>query len=80
MKRTWAVMLMLLVASASMAQFTSSVWKRHSANSVQVGRTSYQYAVLPTCPDDRSVLEFGAICKDPATGKIFYRGTLEAVP
>jgi len=79
-KRFWATALIVVCASLTLGQFSRSYWKYHSANSMQAWSDDIQYSVLPTCPTDRSVLEFGALCKDITTGKIFYRGTLEAIP
>jgi len=73
----WLIVIGILLVGAT---FRVPVWKRHSANSIQVERTEHRYIVFPTCPTDRTVMEFGTFCKDPNTGTIFYRGTLEAIP
>lgn len=79
-KRILAVALITVAAAATLGQFGVPMWKQHSGNSITAYTTNYEYVVLPTCPADPSILEFGAICKDIATGKILYRGTLEAIP
>lgn len=34
------------------------------------GSIEQNYIILPDCPDDPSTMEFGAMCKNPTTGKI----------
>ena len=79
-KSFWWIVAVALVVTAMNGGFGVPVWKQHSANSITVYTTNYEYFVLPTCPTDRAILEFGTLCKDTSTGKIFYRGTLEAIP
>lgn len=74
----WAILAGAL-ALAMNGGFGRPVWKQHSSNSVEVYHSGLRYAVLPTCPADLRVMEFGTLCKDPADGKIKYRGTMEEI-
>lgn len=78
-KRFWGLALVVLAASICLGQFGGATWKRHSANSVMIYNEDHRYLVLPTCPDDRTTVEFGSACKDPATGKNYIRGPWEVI-
>ena len=49
----------------------------NGTKSVQV-RTDHW--IPPVCPADLNDVTFGGICSDVGTGKIRYRGILEAIP
>lgn len=56
----------------------SARWLRR--NTYVTTRSPIDHIVLSTCPADVSELEFGSFCKEPSSGKIRYRGTLEVIP
>lgn len=71
---------LLLVVLLSSGQWWGVLWKTLSDDGFTPTPANVRYLIMPTCPADVSELELGAICKEPSSGKIRYRGTLEAVP
>lgn len=74
------VLLAALVLVAMNGGFSVPVWTRHGGGGIRPHTANETHVIMPTCPSDVSLIEFGTFCKDPMTSKIMHRGTLEAIP
>ena len=80
MNRAWIPWLLLFLMLTLGAVWGVARWKQQRGAKYLRPHDRIEYIVWPDCPADRSGIEFGGVCKDIATGKLFHRGTLEAIP
>jgi len=83
----WIIIAALVLGAASRGM--NYIYHNSEADAVTVGTvtedasrllTREGYMQPPVCPASLVGLEFGAICRQPSTGKVLVRGIVEIIP